>query len=469
MSTTSTAAPTGGALGDAAEEILRRVDGVPAATGFPGVDELLARFDALAAARPDTVRRRRIGTSRLGEPIPMYTVGTGRRAHLIVGGVHPNEPIGLLTALHLAERAAAGDDAFLDGLDASWHIVPCIDPDGTRLNEAWFDRPGDRRHYGRNFYRPAPDKQVEWSFPTAYKRAYFDDVLPESQALMRIIDELRPELYVSLHNGEMGGVYYYLTHPVPELHALLHAIPGHLGLPLDVGEPESPHLRRFAPAIFGMSTTAETYDYYEERGFDAAGLVRGSSSSEYADRYGTLSLVAELPYWIHPDADDERPIEESYAELVRRTAAGLRELHTRLADVLDRAEPHLTIPSPFLEASRAFIPFFGTAADADEARADEPGNQRPATVAERFGCEDLLHCFRLRYGGMLLRALEAETVAGTAGPELRRLAGEAAALYGEWQQRPARADAAEAVPIARLVGVQYGAVLAAAAYLAGAP
>ena len=466
MSNSNTVPVTGAALRDAAEDILRRVDEVPAATVFLGVDELLARFDAIAAAHPDSVTRTRIGTSRLGEAIPMYTIGSGRMDHLVVGGVHPNEPIGLLTALHLAERLV-GPDEFLDGLDARWHIVPCIDPDGTRLNEGWFDDPGDRLHYGRNFYRPAPDKQVEWSFPTRYKEAYFDDVLPESLALMRVIDSVRPHLYVSLHNGEMGGVYYYLTRPIPALHELLHEIPVHLGLPLDTGEPEAPHLTRFAPAIYRMSTTAETYDYYEARGIDAAAIVRGSSSSEYADRYGTLSLVAELPYWTHPDAADDTPTDESYAALVRRTGRGMRELHERLASILRRAEPHFTIATPFLEASRAFIPFFAAAAETDEARAEEPGNERPATVAERFGCEDLLHCFRLRYGGMLLRALEAETTAGTAGPELRRLAAETAELYREWQERPTRASTADVVPIERLVGVQYGALLAAATHLAG--
>ncbi|RXZ70440.1 M14 family zinc carboxypeptidase [Agromyces albus] len=451
----------GPALAGSVEEILHRAGAVPAATSFPGVDELIARFDAIAAAHPGSIERRRIGTSRRGEPIPMYSVGSGRRNHLVVGGVHPNEPIGALTALHLAQ-ALADRDPFLEALDARWHIVPCIDPDGARLNEAWFSEPGDRRHYGRHFYRPAPTQQVEWSFPTDYKRAYFDEVTSESQALMRVIDRVQPDLYVALHNGEMGGVYYYLSRPVPALHEVLHAIPAGLGLPLDTGEPEAPHLESFAPAIFGMGTIGETYDYYEALGVDPVSVVGGSSSSEYASRYGTLSLIAELPYWTHPDSDDVSPIDETYAHLLRRTAHGMRELHSSLASILERAEPHLVLETPFLEATRAFVPMFASAAEADEARAQDAAAARPATVAERFGCEDILQCFRLRYGGMLLRALEAETSAGTAGPELHRLAAETAELYREWQSRPSIADDASVVPLALLVGVQYGATLAAA-------
>ena len=107
---------------------------------------------------------------------------------------------------HHLGRLLCEDDALRDELGFSWHIMPCIDPDSTRLNEGWFAGPFTRRHYARHFFRPAPDQQVEWTFPLAYKSAYFDRTLPETEALMRVIDELRPELMYSLHNAEHGGV-----------------------------------------------------------------------------------------------------------------------------------------------------------------------------------------------------------------------------------------------------------------------
>ena len=73
-------------------------------------------------------------------------------------------------------------------LDAAWHIIPCIDPDGMRLNEGWFAKPGDRTAYFADFYRPAGDEQVEWTFPFDYKNAYFDRMMPETLALARAID-----------------------------------------------------------------------------------------------------------------------------------------------------------------------------------------------------------------------------------------------------------------------------------------
>ncbi|WFR68487.1 M14 family zinc carboxypeptidase [Curtobacterium flaccumfaciens] len=226
--------------------ILRLVAEVPDRDGFPLVDDLHARFDALAAAHPERVTVTRIGTSRLGEPLHAYRIGSGSHAAVIVGGVHPNEPIGSWTALHLATWLL-DDPETSATLDTTWHIVPTIDPDGMRLNEAWFHHPHDRVFYSRHFYRPAPDSQVEWTFPNQYRSVYFDQVLPETLAFMRLIDDTRPDLLVSLHNGEMGGVYYYLSEDLPDVVDTLHAVPAALGLPLDTGEPESPYLRELAP------------------------------------------------------------------------------------------------------------------------------------------------------------------------------------------------------------------------------
>ena len=456
---------TGGAPLGSPEDILRRARLVPAASSFPGPDALAARFAELEAGHPGLITGRRIGTSRRGEEIRAYRIGSGERRFLIVGGVHPNEPIGFLTAIHLAEQLL-GDPALLEASGATWHIVPCIDPDGARLNEAWFPAPEDRNFYARRFYRPEPDLQVEWSFPTDYKRAYFDRMMPETQALARIIDATEPDLYVSLHNSEMGGVYYYLSRPEPALYPVLQRIPEEFGLPLNTGEPEAPYLEAYSPAIFGTGTNAGVYDYLEQLGVDPTTMVGGSSSSEYASRYGTLSLVAELPYWKHPDADDATPTEESYRSLLERTSSAMAEAGSALEGILAEAEPLVSITTPFLTASRVFVPMLGSIADVDRARAADEPPERRATVAERFGCEDLVTCFRLRYGGMMLRALEAEVVAGVATAELCRLAERMGELYDSWQAEEAAVAAAEVIPIASLVGVQYGAILASAAHLA---
>lgn len=462
---TEAASPRAGSV-PSLPEILERAARIAPLTTFPPIDELLAGFDAIAASSDGRLVKRRIGTSRLGEPIHEYVIGSGSRHALVVGGVHPNEPIGFHTARTLADHVLAEPD-FFDRFDTTWHIIPCIDPDGARLNEGWFANPGDRSHYARHFYRPAPQEQVEWSFPISYKDAYFDRPMPETQALMQLMVETRPSLLVGLHNAELGGVYYYVSRELPGAVDALHAIPAALGLPLDAGEPESADLTMLAQAVFLSPLASEHYDYLEALGVDPTSEVGGAGSADYAARFGTLVLIAELPYWSHDDALDASGSDASYDEVLRTKAAGLRRTGEVLGRALASAEPHLSIESPFLRASRAFVPMMTAAGDAEAARAELPESVRPATVAEVFTNADLVRCFRLRFGGMLVRALDAEVVAGTAPVEVRRAAAELRIAYDEWIAESDAVEGLEVLPVEKLVGVQYASTLAMAALLAG--
>lgn len=459
--TATTAAP--GTLDDAIARA-RRVGDVH---DFPTVDALLADFEGLAAEHPDLVRAKRIGTSRLGEPIHSYAIGSGPRQLVLVGGVHPNEPIGFRTLQHLARELVA-DAGLRSAHDATWHLVPCIDPDGTRLNEGWFANPEDRVHYARRFYRPAPDEQVEWSFPFAHKDAWFDRVMPETQALMRLIDATSPDLLVGLHNAELGGVYYYVTRVLDGLVDALHAIPAALDLPLDAGEPEAPDLEQLAQAVFRSPLSREHYDYLEDLGLDPATEVGGGGSADYIERHGTFGLVAELPYWSHPDATDTSGSGRAYRDVIAEKAAALTELGAVLQAALDAALPDLPVETPFLRASRAFVPAMGHIGTSEAARLDRIEDGREATVAEVFSNVDVVRCFRLRFGGILLRAIDAEVQAGTAPAGLRRVRERLASQYEAWCDEAASLAGLTALPIANLVGVQVASTLAASSLLLAA-
>lgn len=462
-STTSSAGTTGHTAGSI-DDIISRAQRMTSLHSFPRVDELLAHFDTLAATYPAAVTQRRIGTSRAGDPIHDYVIGAGPAHILVYAGVHPNEPIGFHTVQRLAEDLLR-DDTLLAAVSATWHLIPCIDPDGTRLNEEWFSDPSNRAHYGRSFYRPAPQEQVEWSFPLAYKNVYFDRPMPETQALMRLIDETQPVLLVGLHNAELGGVYYYLGRDLPGAVDDLHAIPRALGLPLDAGEPESADLTTLAPAVFLAPRATDHYDYLESLGLDPLAEVGGGGSADYARRYGSLTFVAELPYWSHPDAADTRPSESHYSDVLRRKAAGLRDLGHALETALSSALPYLVLESPFLRASRAFVPMMTAAGDAEGIRAELPENARKATVAEVFSNEEAVRCFRVRFGGMLVRAINAEINAGIAPAELRRIGRDLSLLHDSWIADAESVPDITALPIERLVGVQYASTLAVAARL----
>jgi len=107
----------------------------------------------------------------------------------------------------------------------------------------------------------------------------------------------------------------------------------------------------------------------------------------------------------------------------------------------------------------------GAIAQAEQARVDAPGNERTATVAEVFGNREVVRMFRLRFGGMLRRTLEAEVRAGTAVDAVRRVHAELEERFALWCDPADDPVGLVAEPVERLVGVQLASILAAAGLL----
>jgi hypothetical protein len=412
---------------------------------FPTVDQMLAFTRGLDR---DRVTVREIGRSRGGDPIELVSVvrpGAKGRV-LVIGQPHPNEPIGMATVMALLEGLIARPDLDL-GVD--WHVVPCADPDGTRLNEGWYAGPFTREHYMRHFFRPASAQQVEWTFPFSRGDFVVDAPMPETRALMAAIDEIKPTALASLHNGEMGGGYFYVaagssTSYCEELGQLCLR----RGVPLHLGDPETPFSELLAPAVFTVPLASQIYDYAVAAGVDPAGLITGANSAEYAGRHGLVSGVAvELPYWRDPRSEDATP-DPSGRTLRDVVLAGLdlqEELDARLRALLDAGDPPA---SPFREALEGFLGMDGyLQVQRHEAEADPEGS-RPATVAEVFSVMDNVHMFRLRLGGMLLRALADSPVHEEAERE-----------FASWCALAAADSKAEVIPIEDLVAIQVEAVL----------
>jgi hypothetical protein len=438
------------------DPLLSLAQRLPAIEGFPTVDELRADLLALQRANPGRIDHAVIGRSRLDEPIDHFTIGDGPLQVVIAGGVHPNEPIGFRTVQQLVRLLLAAPE--MAELDATWHIVPCADPDGARLNESWFGS-ADRIAYFTGFYRPAPGEQVEWSFPFDYKQAWFDHPIPETRALMALFDRVQPDVFVGLHNAEFGGVYFYLNQDDTVLARELRDLPAAFGLPLDVGEPEMDGLIRLDDAVFRAPLARERYDHREALGLPPETRSGGAGTADYLERYGTTTMIAELPYWTHPDASDTTPTSRPYRDVIAEKADALDALHVLLQRELDRARPALTIDSPFRRASEAFVPGMGEAAKAERARLRDPALSRPATVAEVFGNREVARTFRLRFGGILRRALAAEVDAGVAREAVRSASAEIDAAFARWLADETDTDLVPA-PVSALVGVQLAAVLA---------
>ncbi|MET9829241.1 M14 family zinc carboxypeptidase [Streptomyces sp. NPDC006385] len=439
------------------QELLRTV---PPIDRFCTVDELHAFIERLAADRPDVCGLRRIGTSRLGEPLRMLSVGHGRRNALIVGGPHPNEPVGLLTVRHLA-RLVADTPALRDGADLTWHFIPCLDPDGTRLNEGWFDGPYTLRHYHTEFYRPALADQPEWTFPVTDDAAWFDRMLPETQALARVIDELRPHFQYSLHNADFGGVFFILSRPVPGAAEDLAAFAAAHDVLLSRGPVDTLGWTEAGPGVYLMPTAEDLTAAAARRGKPPAS---GLSSSHYAQRHSTTTLVTEVPLWRDARADDLTPAGRPHGAVLREAARQLEADRQELQGLLERAEPHLKVPTPMRAALAGHLQQSADLALAYDAMAGA-GQERDATVADTFAARCIVHMLRLRGAGLLSRRLALECAAGNQPPAVRSALARTRRLFEDWCADAEGELAAEAHPLRDLVAVQTGAALAVLRHL----
>ena len=438
---------------------------VPETDRFLTVDELHADLERLAEAYPEIATLRRVGTSRLGEPIRMLSIGHGPHNALLFGCPHPNEPIGA-QMLHHFSQALCDDAELRDSHGFTWHLIPCVDPDATRLNEGWFAGPFTPRHYARNFYRPAGHEQVEWTFPISYKKLYFDTPIPETQMLMRTIDELKPELMVSLHNAGFGGVYYYLSKGDDEYFETLHRLPDWEGLPLRMGEPEVPFLEEIAPAIYPMIDSRQMYDYTEANGGDPAARPSGTSSAQYAEQYGTQYLVTEMAYFDDPRVNDTSLTDRNRRDVILAGLDDAADHSKTLKSLFEGVASDLRGDSPFEHAVGWWVEIVGANQETERNWAKtNPDTDRPATVAEIFSSEIEGQFYRLLSLGMLLRMLEGELAIGNVTPNIRRHAILAQEAFDVRADRLEAALDYRVVPIRKLMSVQLGSTLATADYL----
>lgn len=462
-------------------------DGIPAYERFLTVDELEDSAERLREQFPALVDLVEIGQSRAGHPIRALKIGAGPRRAVLFGCPHPNEPVGAMMLEYLSWRLAQ-DDELREKLGYTWYLVKTIDPDGTRLNEGWFRGPFTLFNYARHYYRPAGFEQVEWTFPIRYKTLVWEKPIPETQALMRLIDLARPGFMYSLHNAGFGGVYWYVSRPCPPLYERFHQIVREQGLPLSLGEPEMPFAKKYAQAIFEMPGTRDTYDYYEKyAGKDPATIISaGTSSVDYAREVaGSFVLVCEVPYFYDPRIEDTSPADISRREAVLASIEIDEKARSYVENIFTRIRDQLTRPSPFVTALTNFLRHGRDGLEAKRRWAkSDPELERPATVAEKFDNLQVTRFYRLLLLGLLHRAIEYQLAGSsedqrTASPEDGLVASGCGAagqlarvreeVYRELGERAAELESQlnwRPIPIRKLVAVQLASALEAARYAA---
>ncbi len=254
------------------------------------------------------VELKELGKSQAGKTIYCLKIGEGKENILLFAFPHPNEPIGSMTLEFLSQFLAENPD-FTKKTGYTWYLIKGIDIDGAILNEGWFKGEFNPFKYAKNFYRPASFEQVEWSFPIDYKKLNFETPPPETQALMQLINEIEPTFMYSLHNSAFGGVYFYVSRGVGSLFTNLTDLMKQEHLPLHLGEPEDPYIKKLHDGVFQMFGVQAQYDFAESIGLENPQdiIKTGTSSFDYLKSNvseESFTLVCEMPYFYHKSIED---------------------------------------------------------------------------------------------------------------------------------------------------------------------
>lgn len=441
------------------EEILEEI---PEYQKFYTVDELNASSEKLAKQNPTKVKIFDVGKSRKGKKIKALKIGKGKKTALLFGFPHPNEPIGSMTLEYLSQRLV--EDENLSKLDFTWYIIKAIDIDGARLNEGWFKGPFTPLNYALNYYRPPSYQQVEWTFPIKYKTLIWKKPLPETKALMKIIDDAKPRFMYSLHNSGFGGVYFYVSTPCKPLYGKFQNLVIQEKLPLHLGEPETPYMIKLADAIFKMPTSADSYEFLKKHlKKDPAKIIKhGTSSFDYARRVcKNFALVCETPYYYDPRIEDTSESDITRKEAVLYGLALENENYNFVKKKYTEMRSHLRkikSKKPFIDSIEEFLRRFPDQNAAQKHWAEtDPSLNRKATVAEKFDSCVLSRFYALLISGMLYRCVK-----DTGKKEAEK---EVFEYIIEMNQELEKQLSYKVIPIRSLVKVQLGSALITADYI----
>ncbi len=412
------------------------IDTIPDYQVFLSPDELDESSRALAAEFPDTVTLFEVGATRKGRPLLCLRVGEPRGASgasagegiplpdpqrpaaLLLGVPHPNEPIGAMLIEHLS-RCLAADADLRRELGYTWYFVKAWDADSLELN-TWLKGPFNLTNYSRNIYRPAFYDQVEWTFPIDYKTLHFDAPLPETRAVMALVDAVRPRFVYSLHNSSFGGVYWYETHRTPEIWEEMRAIVADQGLDLHLGEAEVPYAERWAPALYRALSVRDQYDYlerYGEPGGDPAQAIdSGAASFDYACADGqAVGFINEIPYFYSEQIGDLTPTGRTKCDVMLERLDEEERDTERIRAAYEPVRHLMGADNGFAHVTEEFL---GREVD-DSTRAmvrENPEYAQPATVADEFDNLLVRRLFKARAAAQVARACEVELAKLGASP-----------------------------------------------------
>jgi len=265
---------------------------------------------------------RPIGRSREGRNILGAVLGSGPRHVSLIGGCHPDEPVGPAMLRRLVSHLSSCPDTRY-----TWYIVPHVNPDGETRNAAWSE-PGlkagvfDLGLFLKHAVREKPGDDMEFGFP---------DGRPENQAVADFLAGGAPFImHGSFHSIAFAPGPWFLIEPTwidrtVEMRRSLRERVRALGYGLfDVDRGGEKGFRRIDEGFSTRPDSRSMIAWFEERGdLETAAKFR-PTSMEYVRSLGgdPFTFVSEMPLFLRPlpEGDTGRPDDPIFRAWLERVA-----------------------------------------------------------------------------------------------------------------------------------------------------
>ncbi len=302
----------------------------------------------------------KIGSSSEGRNIYLIkTKGDNKKNALVWGFPHSNEPIGSLTVDFLIDYFGKNRQE-LEKTGYNWNFIYNADPDGASLNEEWFKGKINLKKYFFNFYRPSANRQIEWTFPAEYGDFRWEAKLPETIALMKIMEKEKFDLMYPLHNSGFGGAYFFLTKDMGnKFYDNVITLAKSLDIPLDMGEPEERFIKAFKIPFYKDFGFKEYYEEQKELGRSPKEVLKhGDNSTHYLLKINSDAMVikGEIPYFYDKSISDERESDkirrEIWLEMIDEADEQIeyvKPIINKALESLKEGDPHFYIMGAYNE------------------------------------------------------------------------------------------------------------------------
>ncbi|HRZ86095.1 MAG TPA: M14 family zinc carboxypeptidase [Candidatus Paceibacterota bacterium] len=249
-----------------------------------------------------------VGKSENNHPIYLIKAGNGEKKAFIWGFPHPNEPIGSMSIDFLINFFGKNKD-ILKELGFTWYFIYSIDPDGMKLNETWFKNVSLKNLF-LNFYRPSSDRMVDWTFPIKYKNYKWKKPMKETKILMKVINNIKPDLMYPLHNSTYGGAYFFCNKKFSnKYYKRMIKLIKKLKIPLHLGEGEEEFVEEIIPPFFYEFGLKDYYTHEVKLKHNPLKtLNHGDNSSAYLVRVNpnAVSITGEVPYFYDKEIENSK-------------------------------------------------------------------------------------------------------------------------------------------------------------------